>query len=265
MFFKYSLFVLSSIFVLSSSAQALDEYYWNSSYQSDNLVEYNKELDAQLAVAHFEYHDVKKEIENLSNNLKCASVEIKEDTFYAANCDFVDDQKQDIYGKLKEKQGESSKYVQVYVSAPDPKQEAIIDEVNKLLLEDPITNPRNEWLVSYQAENDKSSQVFENKKIGTIITLTAAAYLGNQKENIKNLAQLFLCKNVTEVKNGINLSNCNTFRYYEIRNLEYPYYLLSSVGIDFLNNKEVMDKYHELQDKALAELAIQIEERKHSN
>ncbi len=262
MIFK-KLFLVAGLIAATSSVYADDSIdVWHAFYQNESLFETKSSLDVSLAVSHFVYHKVETEIKQLSKNLKCHDIDIKDENFSAHNCVFNEELKQDIYGRLLKKNGENLEYIQVYAVGPDASKEETITEINHLLQEDPISNPRDEWLVSHNDQEEKTNQFFENRRVGATIALSASAYLGTKKENVKSLAKLFLCSMIDQVDSGVNLSNCQTYRYYEIRDLEYPYYLVSSVGVDFLNNKNVMDKFHELEQLALAQLAIQIKERK---
>ncbi len=265
MFSRNSIATVGFISSLFLSCGAGAESEWRSSYNGDSLVETNPDLKVALAVSHFPYKNPKKEISHLGRIFNCSDIEIEEDKFLVKSCLLEDGSRQDIIGRLIKKQDDREIYLQVYAIGEDAGRKETYAEMERLLAEDPISNPRNEWLSNTDQLQDASTQIFENRKLGASISLSASAYLGSKADNIKSLSKLFLCNKVEATDNGVNFSNCQSYRYYEIRDLEYPYYLISSVGVDFLNNKEVMDKYHELQKTALAQLAIQIEERKSSD
>ena len=242
---------------------------WNKSYRANSLILDNPQIPVQMAVSRFVYHDVRAEIENLARKFNCRDQKLNSDTFSVYNCDFSSDMpelRQNIYGKLAEKGDGGNIYTQIYAVTPYPSNPMIENKALELLETDPIANPLDEWILTSYETDDPSAQqtgvLYENRKRKGFISSSIGIYSDTDKfKFLDNLGKLLLCKKAERLDNGVNFSECSTFYYYELRDLDFPYYVLTSISSDLVNDEESMSFMHRLSEETFKYNREQI--RKH--
>ncbi len=242
---------------------------WNKSYRANSLILDNPQIPVQMAVSRFVYHDVRAEIENLARKFNCRDQKLNSDTFSVYNCDFSSDMpelRQNIYGKLAGKGDGGNIYTQIYAVTPYPSNPMIENKALELLETDPIANPLDEWILTSYETDDPSAQqtgvLYENRKRKGFISSSIGIYSDTDKfKFLDNLGKLLLCKKAERLDNGVNFSECSTFYYYELRDLDFPYYVLTSISSDLVNDEESMSFMHRLSEETLKYNREQI--RKH--
>lgn len=260
--------------ILAGTVDAADKQNvsasWNKSYRANTLILDNPQIPVQMAVSRFVYHNVSAEIENLARKFNCKDQKLNSESFTVYNCDFSPDMpelRQNVYGRLAEK-GESDGeiiYTQIYAVTPYPSNPEIEKKALELLAADPIGNPLDEWILTSYETDDPSAQqtgvLYENRKRKGFVSSSIGIYSDTDKfKFLDNLGKLLLCKKAERIDNGVNFSDCSTFYYYEIRDLDFPYYVLTSISSDLVNDEESMNFMHRLADETLKYNKEQIRE-----
>ncbi len=266
-------FLLASLAAGAACASDMQDFsaYWNKSYRADSLILDNPMIPAQIAVSRFIYNDVTKEIDNLAKKFKCSEQNVTSDSFAVYNCDFSSDMpdvRQNVYGRFVKKLDNGSLFTQVYALTPNPSDKEVERMAKHLLNEDPIANPLDEWIVSsYETDNAEAQQtgvLYENKKRQGYISSSIGIYTDTDKfKYLDNLGKLLLCKKAERLDNGVNFSECSTYHYYELRDLVFPYYVLTSISSDLLNDEESMKFMRRLADDAYRYNKKQLDEHMH--
>lgn len=241
----------------ADAAQAGDPLQdWSKSYRSGALVLENPELRAQMSVSGFVYRDVKAELQSMADRFQCRQRQIDEDRFEVRGCLIskdVADLRQNVYGRQSSVNQDGDKvFTQVYAVAMETDVPALDRAARALLEIDPVANPLDEWLVSISDSEDPTTVFYENRKLGGTITVNTGRYYDEDSQKyLDNLGKLLLCQKAERVQDGVNFSKCKTYRYYEIRDVKRPYYVMTSISVDLENNQQAMAKMRELGKMAV--------------
>ncbi len=230
--------------------------FWNKTYRDGMLMLDNPRIPAQLAVSRFVYHDFKVEVENMARKFSCASLEFTEGGFAAEDCSYSQELpqiRQSVYGRVTSlKEGDDQVYTQIYALSPVPGSPELRTRARELLDQDPLAHPLDEWILSVTSGEESQEVVFyENQKLGGTISVSLGQYTDQDRHKfLDTLGKILMCRKAERVDNGANFSDCQSYRYYEIRDLKFPYYVLSSISSDLVTNPGAMEWFARIAKEA---------------
>ena len=124
--------------------------------------------------------------------------------------------------------------------------------LRELLDQDPLAHPLDEWILSVTSGEESQDVVFyENQKLGGTISVSLGQYTDQDRHKfLDTLGKILMCRKAERVDNGANFSDCQSYRYYEIRDLKFPYYVLSSISSDLVANSGAMEWFARIAKEA---------------
>ena len=115
-----------------------------------------------------------------------------------------------------------------------------------------IDNPYEGWIEN-RLSGEKSSFLVENLSLRTSITVNMAEYPEEKEQKREDyravLAKTLLCKDSKQNGQVFVMSDCSTFKVYEIRELADRLYVLFSINFDSYDKPEVKAKLDELYEQ----------------
>ena len=242
--------MLSGIFCCRASDWELMKF-------DNNYAEINSSAGLVLSISKVEYRDVTSEVAHMSELMGCDRPVFEKDNknFTVKNCK-IGSARQNIYARqLEQDEGKKTPatYLQVYLIGDSLPADAEFEKEALAFLEkNYIDNPYEGWIEN-RLSGEKSSFLVENLSLRTSITVNMAEY-PEEKEQKRDdyragLAKTLLCKDSKQNGEVFVMSDCSTFKVYEIRELADRLYVLFSINFDSYDKPEVKAKLDELYEQ----------------
>ena len=213
--------MLSGIFCCRASDWELMKF-------DNNYAEINSSAGLVLSISKVEYRDVTSEVAHMSELMGCDRPVFEKDNknFTVKNCK-IGSARQNIYARqLEQNDGKKTPatYLQVYLIGDSLPADAESEKEALTFLEkNYIDNPYEGWIA------EEKEQKRDDYRAG--------------------LAKTLLCKDSKQNGEVFVMSDCSTFKVYEIRELADRLYVLFSINFDSYDKPEVKAKLDELYEQ----------------